>query len=53
MNACRELEAAGYKKLVNVAGGFGGKRGPMGDIVAPGWSDAGLPVEATRSTYKR
>jgi rhodanese-related sulfurtransferase len=53
MNACRELEAAGYKKLVNVAGGFGGKRGPMGDLVAPGWSDAGLPVVATRSTYKR
>jgi rhodanese-related sulfurtransferase len=53
MNACKELEAAGYGKLVNVAGGFGGKRGPMGNVVAAGWHDAGLPVEASRSTYAR
>ncbi|MHC5211204.1 MAG: rhodanese-like domain-containing protein [Planctomycetota bacterium] len=51
MNACKELEAAGYSKLVNVSGGFGGKRGPMGNVVAAGWHDAGLPVETTRSTY--
>ena len=52
LNACRELEAAGYQHLVNVSGGFGGKRGPMGNIVAAGWHDAGLPVETTPSTYK-
>jgi rhodanese-related sulfurtransferase len=52
MNACKELQAAGYTRLVNVAGGFGGKRGPMGNVVAPGWQDAGLPVETTRSNYQ-
>jgi rhodanese-related sulfurtransferase len=53
MNACKELEAAGYGRLVNVSGGFGGKRGPMGNVVAPGWQDAGLPVDTSRSTYGR
>jgi rhodanese-related sulfurtransferase len=51
MNACKQLEAAGYSNLVNVAGGFGGRRGPMGQVVTEGWADAGLPVESSESTY--
>ena len=51
MNACRELEGAGFQNLVNVDGGFGGKRDPMGQLATPGWRDAGLPVETARSTW--
>lgn len=51
MNACRELESAGFQQLVNVDGGFGGKRDPTGRATAPGWRDSGLPIETSRSTY--
>jgi len=51
MNACRELQEAGFQSLVNVDAGFGGKRDPMGNLAAPGWRDAGLPVETSRSTW--
>lgn len=39
------LVAAGYTKLSNVRGGFGGARDQTGRMVIPGWRDAGLPVE--------
>jgi hypothetical protein len=51
LHALHELEGAGYADLVNVSTGFGGKRGPMGNVIAPGWRDAGLPVETTPSTW--
>jgi len=51
MNACRELEGAGFTSLVSVAGGYGGKRDPMGNVITKGWVDAGLPVATNRSTY--
>ena len=51
LNACRELEAAGYADLVNVDGGFGGRRSPTGSVVVPGWADSGLPVEHDKSSY--
>ncbi len=51
MNACRELQEAGYQQLVNVEGGFGGKRDPMGRVAAPGWRDSGLPVETQPTTF--
>ena len=53
MNACRELEQAGFNALVNVECGFGGQRDPMGNLVAPGWVDSGLPVEDTPSDYEQ
>ena len=53
LNACNALEAAGYTDLVNVAGGWGGKRDPFGRIVAPGWKDAGLPTDNAPSGYAR
>ena len=42
--ACEMLEEAGYADLTNVVGGFGGQRDASGQVVVPGWRDAGLPV---------
>jgi len=42
--AARLLEQAGYQDVANMLGGFGGMRDPTGRIVAPGWSNLGLPV---------
>lgn len=45
--AAQLLEQAGYSDLVNVRGGFGGEMNPAtGQMVVPGWRDAGLPVSA-------
>ncbi len=44
MRACQILESEGFTALVNVRGGFGGAKDPMGRVVAPGWQSAGLPV---------
>lgn len=38
------LEKAGYQDVSNLLGGFGGMRDQMGNISAPGWAAAGLPV---------
>ena len=51
LNALRALEAAGYAELVNLDGGWNGKRDPSGRVVVPGWKDAGLPVASERSGY--
>ncbi len=45
--AARMLEAFGFANVVNVAGGFGGARDPIGRTIAPGWVESGLPVETT------
>ncbi|MGA2408898.1 MAG: rhodanese-like domain-containing protein [Candidatus Binataceae bacterium] len=42
--ACEILEEAGYTNLTNVRGGYGGARDASGEVVTPGWRDAGLPV---------
>lgn len=52
LNACRDLAAAGFTDLVNVDGGYGGKRDPMGTVVMKGWVDSGLPVEQDKSDYQ-
>lgn len=44
--ACELLEAAGYRDLTNVRGGFGGARDGAGQVVVAGWRDAGLPVSS-------
>ena len=51
LRACQDLESAGYKDLVNVDGGFGGRRDPMGQLVTTGWVDSDLPVQHDKSTY--
>ena len=38
------LQQAGYQDVANMVGGFGGMRGPSGNVVAPGWAASGLPV---------
>jgi rhodanese-related sulfurtransferase len=45
MRACEMLAHAGYSNLANVAGGFGGAMDPFGRLVAPGWTQEGLPIE--------
>ena len=40
------MESAGYEAVVNVDGGFSGKRDPFGTLVQPGWMDCGLPCSA-------
>lgn len=42
--ACGLLQGAGYQQIANVLGGFGGMRDPLGNMVAPGWANSGLPV---------
>ena len=52
--ACEMLEDEGYTDLTNVVGGFGGQRDQSGNVVVPGWKDAGLPVttELGDATYE-
>ena len=38
------LQRAGYQDISNMVGGFGGMRDPTGTVIAPGWSNSGLPV---------
>ncbi len=38
------LQQAGYLDVSNMVGGFGGMRDAMGNVIAAGWSSAGLPV---------
>jgi rhodanese-related sulfurtransferase len=38
------LQQAGYQDVANMVGGFGGMRGPSGNVVALGWAASGLPV---------
>lgn len=42
--AAELLVQAGYSAVVNMEGGFGGARDQTGRIVAPGWSECGLPI---------
>jgi rhodanese-related sulfurtransferase len=42
--ACGLLQEAGYQQISNVLGGFGGMRDQMGNTIAPGWANSGLPV---------
>lgn len=51
VRACELLEAAGFKHLVNMEGGFVGARDPFGRAV-PGWAASGLPV-ANRAAPER
>lgn len=42
--AARMLEQAGFHDVSNMLGGFGGMRDQMGNTLAPGWQESGLPV---------
>lgn len=43
--ACETLQRAGYADLVNMDGGFSGRRNPAnGQLLVPGWQQRGFPV---------
>lgn len=44
LRAAGMLIAAGYTEVVDQRAGFGGARGPFGEIEEPGWQTAGLEV---------
>ncbi len=46
--ACEILQSAGFTRLANVQGGFGGARDASGQIAVKGWSQEGLPTESGR-----
>ena len=43
--ACEIMRGAGYYRVMNMLGGFGGVTGRDGEIVEPGWSTSGYPIE--------
>ena len=45
--ACEVLAGAGFTKLSNIDGGFGGNPGSAKDSARKGWQRAGLPVTTT------
>ncbi len=42
--AAELLAQAGYSDVVNMQGGFGGAHDATGRVVAPGWTQCGLPL---------
>jgi rhodanese-related sulfurtransferase len=44
-SACEILRGEGYINVMNMLGGFGGVAGRGGEIIEPGWTTAGYPVE--------
>jgi rhodanese-related sulfurtransferase len=47
--ACEFLAQAGYTRLHNIQGGYGGAKDPLGRVVRPGWSQLGLPVSQSHT----
>lgn len=43
--AAKMLAEAGYTQVADQRCGFGGARGPDGQLVEAGWKEAGLPVD--------
>ncbi len=50
LRAAKALEAAGFTRVLDQRAGWDGARGTFGELVEPGWSRAGLPVETGAST---
>jgi rhodanese-related sulfurtransferase len=44
LRAAELLVLAGFTEVVDQRAGMAGARGPFGNLVEPGWADAGLPV---------
>ena len=44
LRAAELLLGAGYSDVVDQRGGMDGARGPFGNLLEPGWAEAGLPV---------
>ena len=52
VQAAALLEAAGYTSVVDMRGGFHGERDNFGRVACAGWSESGLPVEASAPPEK-
>jgi rhodanese-related sulfurtransferase len=52
LQAATLMESGGYTNVVDMRGGFGGERDPMGRASVPGWAAEGLPVEKTSPPEK-
>ena len=39
------MKSAGFESVINVDGGYSGKRDPFGTLVQAGWVECGLPVD--------
>ena len=46
LRAAQALEQLGWKSLVNVKGGWGGSRNPLGQVTGKGWQALGLPTSS-------
>jgi len=44
VRAAEQLLAAGYTGVVELRTGYGGRRGPFGELTEPGWLGLGLPT---------
>ncbi len=44
LRAAEQLEAAGFTNVVDQRAGYGGARGPFGQVTEPGWERVGLPT---------
>ena len=45
--ACEMLAELGYENLVNMDGGFSGRRDQTGNLLVQGWLDCGFETETT------
>ena len=52
LQAATLMQAAGYTNVVDMRGGFHGERDGFGRVTAPGWAEAGLPVETSAPAEK-
>ena len=52
LQAAGLLEAAGYKSVVDMRGGFHGERDAFGRVACAGWAESSLPVEASAAAEK-
>jgi rhodanese-related sulfurtransferase len=55
LRAAHELQGAGYSNVVDMLGGFSGKRSPMGGFEQQGWVQNELPVSTATTdceTYR-
>jgi rhodanese-related sulfurtransferase len=52
LQAATLMQAAGYTNVVDMRGGFHGERDAFGRVAAPGWAEAGLPVETATPAEK-
>ncbi len=55
LRAAEGLVAAGFTNVLHMDGGFGGTQNELGEVIEPGWSELGLPVNhgSTDGDYEK